>query len=52
LARFIIEQYQFAQLKGAEALVPFVAKANDVFIQSTSSNRKLIGKTRFLYETI
>lgn len=30
----LVETYQFAQAKGADALVPFVAKANDVFIQS------------------
>lgn len=30
----LVEQFQFAQMKGAEALVPFVAKANDVFINS------------------
>jgi signal peptidase I len=34
----LAEQYQFAQLKGAEALVPFVAKANDVFIQSNGQD--------------
>ena len=30
----LAEQFQFAQLKGAEALIPFVAKENNVFIQS------------------
>ena len=34
----LVEQFHFAQRKGAEALIPFVAKANDVFIESNGAD--------------
>ena len=34
----LVETYQFAKIKGADSLIPFVAKANDVFIQSNGQD--------------
>ena len=34
----LVETYQFARVKGDESLIPFVAKANDVFLQSNGQD--------------